>query len=185
MKIRYVLTLLGYLTLLAGFPSCENSLKSEDDFFSEGVIAVSVNNEFKVAPKAKLIEIARKSVSEMYMGTEVHKIEVIEAQVAQNGMYRYLFASAVKDGTKLSVAIELVAHKPEANTEKASIFSFASTRDQVSYLYMPGEKHSCAGNNCSSCSFEKDREGKIIGCTCSSTGSMMGGSSYCNHTIST
>jgi len=187
MRPKLTIKLFTCLLIIGIISACDDTVKDEDTYFSEGSIAVSVNNEIRIAPKERLKDIVRKSASEMYVGTAASRIEVLDAHVAQSGKYRYLFASAVKDGASLTIAIELVAHIPDANNTEASVFSFASNKksEQISYIYLPGEKHSCSGNNCESCDFKKDRDGKITGCECNSVGSMTGGSSYCNHTIST
>lgn len=181
MKTRLLILAVLVLAVLGGLYSCQDRLQDVDPVFSEDTIALSVDGEMKIAPGEQLLRIATAAARSMPGGENTL---ITNAYVERSGQFYYLFANAVKDGKDIALAIELVPKKPAPNHVKASLFTFANYDGLTDFEYEAGEKHSCSGNNCSSCSFTKNKAGGITGCDCNSTGSMTGGSSYCNHSVS-
>lgn len=168
------------LAVLGSLYSCQTRQQEVDPVFREDTIALSMKGEMKIAPREQLFRIAGEAAKSMPGGKNT---VITNAYVERSGEYYYLFADVLKDGENLALAIELVPRTVRTPV-KASLFTFTNYDQLIDFEYEAGDKHTCSGNNCSSCSFKKNKEGGITGCNCNSPGSTMGGSAYCNHSIS-
>lgn len=81
-----------------------------------------------------------------------------------------LHAIGKTDGEKCFNVAMTNAGKFFSNYKQASVIKFFQSE-------LPSEYHSCEGDPCESCEFERDDDDEITGCDCS----YLGG--HCNHTI--
>lgn len=161
------------------------------------LLASGKGPESKGNKRDKTSRITKSAAQKLVANFMPETNEIIDSKVDQEGLKRMLL------GNKIFTAVNDVAitiGDDEATGTKVAYFTIIGigpSGDPLAYqcdlpvtgnaIYMPdpaayeifGTTHSCSGQDYSSCTFKKDKNGQIYGCN------SLPGHSVCNHTITT
>jgi hypothetical protein len=182
-----------------------NSVKLLFGLFAIGLLSVSCSNSSEEEQSQATTPL--KSITAIYdlvlgfnQSKQVGTIQGSTISLAQISMpasfvwdsmtYEVVSTSTIGDidGSNNS-NLYLVVEVTNATTSESEVFAAPlvpiDPAKSLSFgINCPNETHSCSGNNCNSCSFSKNLNGCITGCTClSQLASQVDGT--CDHTVST
>ncbi len=177
-KIKQIaLGVLGAGLLITGLFACsseENTNIVEEDI-------KSINQQNKGIDDFKVGKINSDSTVEFTIDVELLKSEILKYDIVAeienveiNNTYLTVIGKDIEDFSLVYFQAKLIK---DGN-------SLYFPNPENSDLMTTFNSNTCAGSNCTGCSFQKDDKGKITGCNCSGTGDPSGGKvGYCNHTV--